>query len=117
MKNEGECLPGVFRAAVLSEGKQHIAGKPVAVMDEIVRICPAGGTILDPFMGSGTTGIAALKRGRRFVGIEIEPSYFDVACRRIESTSHQLDMFVQRAPEPKQETWDEMWSRPFERST
>ena len=44
----------------------------------------AGDTILDPFMGSGTTGVACVKLGRKFIGIEIEPKYFDIACRRID---------------------------------
>lgn len=51
-------------------------------------------TILDPFMGSGTTGVSAVKLGRHFTGIEIEPKYFDIACRRIDAATHQPDMFV-----------------------
>jgi site-specific DNA-methyltransferase (adenine-specific) len=54
--------------------------------------------ILDPFMGSGTTGVAAIKEGRRFVGIEIEPRYFDIACRRISDALSRPDMFI---PSPK----------------
>lgn len=63
-----------------------------------------GQTILDPFMGSGTTGVAAVKLGRKFIGIEIEPKYFEIACRRIADALAQPDMFVE-APEqtPKQE--------------
>ncbi len=49
--------------------------------------------VLDPFMGSGTTGVAATRLGRRFIGIEIEPRYFDIACRRIEEAQRQGDMF------------------------
>ena len=59
-------------------------------------------TILDPFMGSGTTGVAAVKLGRRFIGIEIEPKYFDIACRRIEEATRQRDLFVEPPPAPKQ---------------
>lgn len=81
----GECLPGVFRASVLSEKKKHIAGKPVSVMASVVRICREGGVVLDPFMGSGTTGVACAQLGRRFIGIEIEPRYFEIACHRIEA--------------------------------
>jgi DNA modification methylase len=51
-------------------------------------------------MGSGTTGVACAKLGRRFIGIEIEERYFDIACRRIEEAQRQPDMFVQRAPDP-----------------
>jgi site-specific DNA-methyltransferase (adenine-specific) len=57
-------------------------------------------SILDPFMGSGTTGVAAVQMGRRFIGIEREPKYFDIACKRIEDAQRQGDMFVQPvAPE------------------
>ena len=61
-------------------------------------------TILDPFMGSGTTGVACARLGRKFIGIEIEPRYFDIACRRIEEASKQADLFIDPAPQPKQET-------------
>jgi DNA modification methylase len=54
-------------------------------------------TILDPFMGSGTTGVAAVQMGRNFIGIEREPKYFDIACRRIEQAQRQGDMFIERA--------------------
>lgn len=94
MPEDGECLPGVFRQSVLSEGKEHIAGKPVGVMDGLVRISPAGGVVLDPFMGSGSTGVAAIRTGRRFIGIEVEPRYFDIACKRIEEAQRQADLFV-----------------------
>ncbi len=60
-------------------------------------------TILDPFMGSGTTGVAAVRLGRRFIGIEVEPKYFAVACRRIDEALRQPDMFIERAALPKQE--------------
>ena len=52
-------------------------------------------TILDPFMGSGTTGVACAKLGRKFIGIEIEPKYFDIACKRIEEAYKQPDFFVE----------------------
>ena len=50
--------------------------------------------VCDPFMGSGTTGVACAKRGLRFIGIEREPSYFDIACRRVEEAYRQADLFV-----------------------
>jgi DNA modification methylase len=62
-----------------------------------------GQTILDPFMGSGTTGVACVKLGRKFIGIELEPKYFDIACRRIEEAYRQPDMFVVPVKKPKQE--------------
>ena len=54
-------------------------------------------TILDPFMGSGTTGVAAVQMGRRFIGIEREPKYFDIACKRIEQAQRQGDLFIEAA--------------------
>lgn len=63
----------------------HPMQKPVALMSWCIQEArvPAGGTIIDPYMGSGSTGIAALERGHPFVGVEIDRRYFDVACRRI----------------------------------
>ena len=58
---------------------------------------------LDPFMGSGTTGVACAKLGRKFIGIEIDEGYFQIACDRIRKAYAQPDMFVPRAPEPTQE--------------
>jgi DNA modification methylase len=62
-------------------------------------------TILDPFMGSGTTGVACVKLGRKFIGIEIDPGYFETACKRIEDAYAQSDMFIEmeKGPAPKQE--------------
>ena len=81
----------------------HPFQKPIAIMEWCLGFLPDADTILDPFMGSGTTGVAAVKLGRRFIGIEIEPRYFDIACRRIEEATKQPDMFIETAPEPKQE--------------
>lgn len=63
-----------------------------------------GATILDPFMGSGTTGVACVKLGRKFIGIEIDEGYFDIACERIRKAYAQPDMFVEqsKASEPVQ---------------
>ena len=52
------------------------------------------GVVVDPFMGSGTTGVACANLAREFVGIEIEPKYFDIACRRIEDAQRVQDMFA-----------------------
>ncbi len=76
-------------------GKEHPTQKPVDVMQfciDFARV-PAGGLILDPYMGSGSTGVAAVQMRHPFVGIEIEPRYFDIACRRIEEAQRQGDMF------------------------
>ena len=60
----------------------------------VTRVSFIGHTILDPFMGSGTTGVACAKLGRKFIGIELEPKYFDIACKRIEDAYKQPDFFV-----------------------
>jgi DNA modification methylase len=77
----------------------HPTEKPVSLMRELLTKCPAHWVILDPFMGSGTTGVAAVKLGRRFIGIEIEPNYFDISRRRISEALKQPDMFIER-PKP-----------------
>jgi len=81
------------RAKALQDGKEHPTQKPIALMEWCLGFVPDG-VILDPFMGSGTTGVACAKQGRTFIGIEREPSYFDIACRRIEAAYKQPDMFV-----------------------
>jgi site-specific DNA-methyltransferase (adenine-specific)/modification methylase len=77
---------------------EHPTQKPVALMAWILglRWTPPG-VVLDPFMGSGTTGVACANLGRKFIGIEIEPKYFDIACRRIEDAQRQGKLFE---PEP-----------------
>lgn len=72
----------------------HPTEKPVSLMAEIIGLFSnPGDLICDPFMGSGTTGVACIKRGRRFVGIERDPKYFDIACERIDFAARQPDMF------------------------
>jgi DNA modification methylase len=53
-------------------------------MEQLIQVSHPGHLVLDPFMGSGTTGVAAVAHGRRFIGIEKDPAYFDIAVRRIE---------------------------------
>jgi len=81
--------------ARIDSGRAHPTEKPVDLMAELVGKCP-GETILDPFMGSGTTGVACAKLGRRFIGCEIHEPYFRIACRRIADAVHggqQTEMF------------------------
>lgn len=86
------------------ESRHHPTQKPVAVMRWCLDALPKpADSILDPFMGSGTTGVACAKAGKTFIGIEREPSYFEIACRRISEAYKQPDMFIERPPEPKQE--------------
>ena len=81
-----------------SEKIDHPCPKPISWMRwAIVRASRIGETILDPFMGSGTTGVACVKLGRKFIGIEIDPGYFDIACKRIREAYAQPDMFVEQS--------------------
>jgi site-specific DNA-methyltransferase (adenine-specific) len=74
---------------------EHPTQKPVGIVSPLIEYsCPPTGTVLDPFMGSGTTGVAMAHTGRQFVGIEIEPKYFDIACRRIEAAQAQQRLFA-----------------------
>jgi DNA modification methylase len=92
------------RALALQDGKEHPTQKPVEVMKWCIQHLPGDvASILDPFMGSGTTGVAAVKLGRKFIGIEIEPKYFDIACRRISDALKQPDMFIEKPAPAKQE--------------
>ena len=77
------------------ERNGHPTQKPLEVMRWCIGELPDKAvTILDPFMGSGTTGVAAVQMGRDFIGIEREPKYFDIACRRIEQAQRQGDLFI-----------------------
>jgi len=80
--------------------RQHPTQKPLSVMAWSIGFVPKAKTILDPFMGSGTTGVAAIQLGRSFIGIEREPKYFEIACKRIEQAVAQGQLF---APEPMQQ--------------
>jgi site-specific DNA-methyltransferase (adenine-specific) len=83
---------------------EHPTEKPLSLMKEIVGLFSnLDETVLDCFMGSGTTGVACAHMGRRFIGIEQESTYFDIACRRIEKSLRQPDLFINRSPKPKQE--------------
>jgi len=84
-------------AQLASEGKEHPTQKPNPLMKWCLGFLPDAQTILDPFMGSGTTGVAAVQMGRDFIGIEREPKYFDIACRRIEQAQRQGDLFIEGA--------------------
>jgi len=80
----------------------HPAQKPEVLMEWCLGFLPDSRTILDPFMGSGSTGVACARLGRRFIGIEIDPGYFDIACRRIEAEYRQPRMFVEPPPKAVQ---------------
>jgi DNA modification methylase len=92
---EDRGLPDVRRAKWSSiKPHGHPAEKPEDLISWLVQISTKpGGVVVDPFMGSGTTGAAAVKVHRPFVGVEMDPGWFDIACRRIEEAQRQGDMF------------------------
>ena len=86
---------GVFGSGGLNgELKYHPTQKPESLMQWCLSFLPSAETILDPFMGSGTTGVACANLGRKVIGIEIEPKYFDIACERIENAQRQSRLFA-----------------------
>jgi site-specific DNA-methyltransferase (adenine-specific)/modification methylase len=84
------------------EDRVHPTQKPLAVMSWCINQAGNPNTILDPFMGSGTTGVAAIQMGRKFIGIEREPKYFDIACKRIEQAVAQPRLFEDVRPKQEQ---------------
>ena len=80
----------------------HPSEKPIQLMRWTIETVKAHGSILDPFMGSGTTGVAAIQLGRKFIGIEREEKYFDIACRRIEQAAKQGQLFEHKQPKQEQ---------------
>jgi DNA modification methylase len=93
--NQDQVGLGTIWRIARAQNKEH----PVAYPVELPARCVIATTdpddiVLDPFMGSGTTGVAAVKMGRDFIGIEREPKYFDIACKRIEDAQRQGDFFV-----------------------
>lgn len=94
----------LFKRHVVSFLKDHPTQKPLELMQWCVERLPDNTrTILDPFMGSGTTGVACVKLGRKFIGIEIDEKYFEIACKRIRDAYAQPDFFVEaEKAKPKQ---------------
>lgn len=78
--------------AVRTGNNFHPTEKPVQLMQHIIK--NTHGMVVDPFMGSGTTGVAAVQMGRKFIGIELDEGYFNIACKRIEDAQRQKDMFI-----------------------
>lgn len=79
------------------DNENHPTEKPLSVMRWCIANAPYAYSIVDPFMGSGTTGVAAVQMGRNFIGIERESNYFDIACKRIDDAQRQGDFFVEAA--------------------
>ena len=92
----------IFRPMNMDGGKQHPAQKPISLMEWCLGFMPNAQTILDPFAGSGTTGVACVNLGRSFIGIERDPDYFDIACKRIDEATRQPRLFDAPKPKPEQ---------------
>lgn len=87
----------------VGRNEHHPTEKPLSLMCELVGKCDPDLVIVDPFMGSGSTGVAAVRLGRRFVGVEINPDYFDTACRRIADELRRPRLFAERSAPAVQE--------------
>lgn len=93
----GHALPGFYSYnAPRGQDRDHITQKPVALIGQLLKIAPAGGVVLDPFMGSGTTGVACINSGRKFIGVEIERAHFNAACARIRDAARLTHRTSQR---------------------
>ena len=92
--HKGARFPTVIASNETAEHNGHPVPKPIGWMIWLVSLTTRSGeTVLDPFMGSGTTGVACMNLGRKFIGIEIERKYFDIACSRIENAQRQSKLF------------------------
>lgn len=83
INKNNKILPGCYEYHIRKSDKFHITGKPTPLMEDLVEIVPSRSIILDPFAGSGTTCIAAMNKGRNFIGVEFQQEYYDIACKRI----------------------------------
>jgi site-specific DNA-methyltransferase (adenine-specific) len=84
-------LPGLYSASQpRGAERRHITQKPVPLLADLMKVCPPGGTVLDPTAGSGSTGIAALQTGHRFIGVELSAHYARVAVQRLTAAEHTL---------------------------
>jgi len=99
---------GMLRGAESKTPRVHPTQKPVALMEWCLGFLPNAETILDPFMESGTTGVACVNLGRKFIGIEMDPDYFDICVKRITDAHRQADLFVAKPQtiQPTQEALD-----------
>ncbi len=84
--------PGAFQVPTLQSDKYHLTGKPTRLMQQLVRCVPPGATVLDPFMGSGTTGVACVLEGRDFIGVELDANHYATARRRIDNATKQAPL-------------------------
>lgn len=85
------CLPGFYRYPnVNAKDRTHQTEKPLQLIEDLLEIVPKGSTVLDPFMGSGTTAVACLKTGRNYIGFELDKQYHAIAQQRITETVDEL---------------------------
>ncbi len=82
-----QCPPGLYSHQVRAMQKVHLTSKPVALMHDLLAITQSGGTVLDPFMGGGSVGVACRESGRGYIGIELSAEYFAISRDRIAQTS------------------------------
>jgi len=95
-RDKGEVVYHPPVQSMAKNGRQHPNEKPVGLLRILLQSLP-NGRVCDPFMGSGSTGVACMNEGRSFVGIECDPGYFAIACRRIEQAQRQSDLFIEAA--------------------
>ena len=99
-------LPGGYIAGPGWSDKARMGGKPTALMESLVQdYSRPGNTVLDTHMGAGTTGVACIRNGRNFIGIEIDPAAFDIACKRIDQAVSQGQLFDPAQPKQVQESF------------
>lgn len=105
-QNKWGTLPGGYIAGQGWNDKERMGGKPTLLMDALVLdYSRAGNVVLDSHMGAGTTGVACIRNGRKFIGCEIDEKAFDIACQRIEQAVAQGQLF---APEPMKQVQEAM---------
>jgi DNA modification methylase len=110
IKGPARCLPhlwnGMLKDSERGIPRVHKTQKPIAVMQWCLGFLPDAETILDPFMGSGTTLVACAKLGRKGIGIELDPDYYEIACKRVQAAYDQPDLFVAPPAPATQEGFD-----------
>ena len=105
--NDKQASPNIFSLSPPRD-RNHPNEKPLGLMRHFIELHSSyGQTVCDPFMGSGSTGVVCVELGRKFIGIELDDGYFDIACKRIEDQLKRPDLFVEAAPpKPRQEALD-----------
>lgn len=89
---------------ILPQKTDHPTPKPPELARHFVRLhTQIGQTVLDPFMGAGSTGVAAVEEGRKFIGVEVDPQWFDLSCKRISAAIERPDLFIEKPTSAKQE--------------